>query len=108
VHNHEDAAIDECRRAAASWAPTLRALGHDERLLIAMWLGRGSCTVRDLERATGMAQSLVSYHLRELREAGIVTASADGRANRYRLCCTDLADLVSLVGGLESAARQAA
>jgi DNA-binding transcriptional ArsR family regulator len=54
-----------------------------------------------------MSRQLVSYHLRELRTAGLVVASVERRSNRYRLCCPDLDDLVSLIGGLELAARQA-
>jgi len=54
-----------------------------------------------------MSQQLVSYHLRELRTAGLVAASVEGRSNRYRLCCSDLDDLVSLIGELELADRQA-
>jgi DNA-binding transcriptional ArsR family regulator len=63
--------------------------------------------VRELEQVTGMSQQLVSYHLRELRTAGLVAASPEGRSNRYHLCCSDLDDLVSLIGGLELAAREA-
>ena len=54
-----------------------------------------------------MSQQLVSYHLRALRTAGLVAAPVEGRSNRYRLCCSDLDDLVSLIGELELAARQA-
>lgn len=99
--------VEECRAIAAAWAPTLRALGHPERLLIAVWLAGGTRSVRELEDVTGMSQSLVSYHLRELREAGIVTAVAEGRSNRYRLCCADLDEVASLIGTLETAAVRA-
>ena len=54
-----------------------------------------------------MSQQLVSYQLRALRTAGLVAASVEGRSNRYRLCCSDLDDLVTLIGELELAARQA-
>ena len=78
----------------------LRALAHEERLLIALWLADSECTVRELEEVTGMRQSLVSYHLQELRREGIVTASATGRSNRYRLSRVDLDQLAKLIGGL--------
>jgi ArsR family transcriptional regulator, lead/cadmium/zinc/bismuth-responsive transcriptional repressor len=96
----ESAELEECRRIAAEWAPILRALGHEERLLIALWLAGSTCTVRELEGVTGMSQSLVSYHLRELREAGLVDASAVGRSNQYRLSHADLDQLATLVGSL--------
>ncbi len=99
----DPAEIEACRRLAAAWTPVLRALAHEERLLIALWLAGADCSVRELERVTGLGQSLVSYHLRELREAGLVVASASGRSNRYRLAHAELDQLASLIGKLEPA-----
>jgi len=93
--------IEECRRIAESWAPVLHALANEERLLIALWLAGSECTVRELQEVTGMRQSLVSYHLQELRKAGLVTASPHGRSNRYRLARADLDQLATLIGKLE-------
>lgn len=101
-----EAEIVECRDLAAGWAPVFRALAHEERLLIALWLAGAECSVRELERVTGLGQSLVSYHLRELREAGLVVASAHGRSNRYRLAHTELDQLAELIGTLAPAAPQ--
>ena len=95
--------IEACRRLAGAWTPVLRALAHEERLLIALWLAGADCSVRELEQVTGLRQSLVSYHLRELREAGLVVASASGRSNRYRLAHAQLDQLASLIGKLEPA-----
>jgi DNA-binding transcriptional ArsR family regulator len=95
--------IAACRGLAESWAPTLRALAHEERLLIVLWLAGAECTVRELEKVTGLGQSLVSYHLRELREAGLVVASVHGRSNRYRLAHAQLDQLAALLGKLEPA-----
>jgi DNA-binding transcriptional ArsR family regulator len=95
------AQVEECRALAESWAPILRALGSEERLLIVLWLAGSSCSVRELEQVTGMSQSLVSYHLRELREAGLVASTAAGRSNRYQLASANLDQLASLLGGLQ-------
>lgn len=95
------AEIEECRRVASSWAPVLQALANEERLLIALWLAGSECSVRELEQVTGMRQSLVSYHLQELRRAGLVTASPVGRSNRYRLARGDLDQLATVIGRLE-------
>jgi DNA-binding transcriptional ArsR family regulator len=103
----DPADIAECRRIAAVWAPTLRALANVDRLLIVLWLAGGSRSVRELEAATGLSQSLVSYHLRGLSDAGLVTASAEGRSNRYRLRRADLDQVASLMGSLDSAAGDA-
>ena len=94
------AEVEECQALAAAWAPTLRALGNEERLLIVLWLAGSSCSVRELEQVTGMSQSLVSYHLRELRTARLVDSTVAGRSNRYRLANADLDQLASLLGRL--------
>ncbi|MCW2781157.1 MAG: ArsR family transcriptional regulator [Marmoricola sp.] len=92
--------LEECQRLATSWAPVLRALSSPERLLIVLWLAGNTSSVRDLERVTGLGQSLVSYHLQALRRAGLVTVTAQGRSNLYRLANADLDKLATLVGNL--------
>jgi DNA-binding transcriptional ArsR family regulator len=98
----DPAVLADCQRLAITWAPVLQALANPERLLIVLWLAGTSSSVRELERVTGLGQSLVSYHLRSLRDAGLVTATAEGRANRYRLADADLDKLALLVGNLEA------
>ena len=95
--------LAQCEKLAVTWAPVLRALGNPERLLITLWLAGTTSTVRDLERVTGLSQSLVSYHLRELRDAGLVYATAEGRSNRYALAHPDLDSLATLLGSLDAA-----
>ena len=94
--------IAECRLMADRWAPTLKAFANPDRLLIVLWLAGTRCSVRDLQRVTGLGQSLVSYHLRALREAGLVEASPEGRANLYRLARPDLDRLAALLGTLDA------
>lgn len=98
----DPADIEQCRRIAVEWAPSLRALGNPERLLIVLWLAGGSRSVRELEEATGLSQSLVSYHLRGLREAGLITSSAEGRSNRYRLVGAELDQVAGIIGSVEA------
>src|SRR3989442_15813029 len=97
----DPAEVEECRRLAHSWATVLRALAHEERLLIALWLAGSECSVRELEQVTGLSQSLVSYHLQQLRDAGLVASTAAGRSNRYRLSSVDLDQLAGLIGSLQ-------
>jgi DNA-binding transcriptional ArsR family regulator len=97
------AMVAECRQQADTWAPVLRALANPDRLLITLWLAGASCSVRELEEVTGLSQSLVSYHLAELRKADLVTATAHGRTNSYALSHPDLDKLAALVGSLEGA-----
>jgi DNA-binding transcriptional ArsR family regulator len=102
----DPAQVEECQALASAWAPTLRALANEERLLIVLWLAGTSCSVRELEQVTGMSQPLVSYHLRELRAAALVESTATGRSNRYHLANADLDQLASLLGGLHVDAQR--
>ena len=99
----DEAVVAECRQLADTWAPVLRALANPDRLLITLWLAGTSCSVRELQQVTGLSQSLVSYHVAELRKAGLVMATAQGRTNRYALSHPDLDKLATLVGNLEAA-----
>jgi DNA-binding transcriptional ArsR family regulator len=97
--------VELCRRIAAEWAPTLRALGNEDRLLIVLWLAGGARSVRELEHATGLSQPLVSYHLRWLRDAGLVDATPAGRSNRYRLRTSELDRVATVIGNVDVGAQ---
>jgi ArsR family transcriptional regulator len=51
--------------------------------------------VRDLVAETGMAQPLVSHHLRVLREAGLVDSTVRANLTVYRLRPEALAELAT-------------
>ena len=74
----------------------LGLLGDPNRWQLVGELGRSDRRVGELVSLVGKPQNLVSYHLRELRDAGVVQArrsSADGRDVYYRadlLHCRDL------------------
>ena len=104
MHDVDPKVVADCRQVASTWSLVLRALANDERLLIVLWLAESECSVRELERVTGLSQSLVSYHLGELRKAGLVVASSEGRSNRYRLADPDLDQLGMLICTLSSGA----
>lgn len=93
----------QCQQPAVTWAPVLRAHANAERLLITLWLAGSTCSVRDLKRVTELGQSLVSRPLRELRDAGLVSATAEGRSNRYARAHPDLDSLATLLGSLDAA-----
>jgi DNA-binding transcriptional ArsR family regulator len=95
------AVVAECQAMAETWAP-VRPLGNQDRLLIVHWLAGTDGSVRHLEKVTGLSQSLVSYHLAELRKSGLVTATAVGRTNRYALSRPELDSLAGLLCGLDA------
>jgi ArsR family transcriptional regulator, arsenate/arsenite/antimonite-responsive transcriptional repressor len=63
----------------------LAALADPVRLRIVGVLAGGSRCVWDLHGEVPVAANLLSYHLRVLRQAGLVTAARRGRWVDYRL-----------------------
>lgn len=66
-------------------AELFKVLGNESRLWLVRLLGSEPMTVGALIEATGMSQPLVSQHLRTLRQAGLVTATRNGKAVTYVL-----------------------
>lgn len=100
------AATDPLERAR-SLAPLLKALADERRLAILLLLADRPLTVKELQAETGMGQTLASHHLRSLRDHGLVTATPEGRSNRYSLCCDALADPLRMLDGLTALAAAA-
>ena len=70
---------------AESCASKLRVLGDRTRLSVLERLMERPLSVGQLTAALHVEQSLMSHHLRVLRDAGLVEAQRDGRAVLYRL-----------------------
>ena len=67
-------------------AERARALSDPTRLVLAAALRAGSeLCVCDLAWISGLAQNLVSHHLRWLRSHGLVTSRRDGKLVMYSL-----------------------
>jgi ArsR family transcriptional regulator len=63
----------------------LAALADPIRWRVLQLLGGGERCVCDLEAATGLAQSRLSYHLGILREAELICGRREGRWSYYSL-----------------------
>ena len=66
-------------------AEVCAGLADPKRILILYELADGPKNVTELVNALGMAQPLVSRHLKVLRERGMVIATRQGPAVEYRL-----------------------
>lgn len=66
-------------------ADKLRVLADATRLAVVQALFARPAHVGELGRTLGVEQSLLSHHLRVLREAGLVLAERDGKAVLYRV-----------------------
>jgi len=74
--------VDRVRAVAAA---RFRALGDETRLRLLELLVAGERNVAELMDRTGLGQSLISHHLRALREAGLVRDRRDGRWVYYSI-----------------------
>ena len=77
--------IDTDSGEEVSCASVLKVLADETRLAVVEQLLTGSRCVAEINETLGVEQSLLSHHLKVLREAGLVTAERDGRQVRYSL-----------------------
>lgn len=79
----------------------VRLAGHPLRWRLLTELAQGDHRVRELVTLIGEPQNLVSYHLRLLRDGGLVTAtrsSFDGRDTYYHLDLDHCAEALAATG----------
>ncbi len=79
-----------------------RALSDETRLRVVDQLRGGEQCVCELTAALDLGQSLLSFHLKTLKDAGLVTDRRDGRWAYYSLTYEAFALLEAFVGGLPS------
>jgi ArsR family transcriptional regulator, arsenate/arsenite/antimonite-responsive transcriptional repressor len=84
-------------------ARLFHALSDETRLSILQRLRLGERCVCDLTDALDAAQSRLSFHLKVLKEAGLVTDRREGRWMYYTLNPEALIEVVELVETLASA-----
>jgi DNA-binding transcriptional ArsR family regulator len=85
----------------------LKVLGDENRLRILQTLERGERSVSEILEQTGLAQTLVSFHLRTLRDAGVVTTERRGPFIFYRLADASLPNLLEACGKYAETLRDA-
>jgi len=73
----------------------LKSLAELNRLRIVMAIGKGSLSVTEIIQATALPQTLVSFHLRTLRNSQIVRTERKGPFVYYHLSSPDLIDVLS-------------
>jgi DNA-binding transcriptional ArsR family regulator len=92
----EDEAVADMELAGLA-----KALGHPARVaIVRLLLRRNACMCGEIVDVLPLAQSTVSQHLKQLKEAGLIRGEVDGP----RVCyCVDegvLAQLAALLGQL--------
>ena len=86
----------------------LQALADENRLRILEVLRGGEHCVCELQTSLDMGQSLLSHHLRSLREAGLVKDRREGRWIHYSLSREALTALEQYLGSIALDAAVAA
>lgn len=85
----------------------LRMLADPMRAAILDRLATAELCVCHLQDVLGAKQTLVSHHLKALRDAGLVDTEPSGRFTYYRLHPGAFDDVVDAVQGLAAASRSA-
>ncbi len=81
-------------------AMLFHALSDETRLAVLDMLRSGERCVCDLQGALDAAQSRLSFHLKVLRDAGLVSDRREGRWSYYRLNVDTLEEMHDIVRAL--------
>lgn len=86
-------------------AARAKALGHPARVRIVRLLAAQSeCRGADVFSELPLAQSTISEHLRVLKDAGLVSARAEGTSMAYCLDSAALAELTDALAAIRASA----
>lgn len=86
-------------------ARLFHALSDETRLLILQRLQHGEQCVCDLTEAFKTGQSRLSFHLKVLKDAGLVTDRPEGRWIYYSLNQTGLEEIQEFIGELQKSSH---
>ncbi|HET9683561.1 MAG TPA: metalloregulator ArsR/SmtB family transcription factor [Gemmatimonadaceae bacterium] len=98
-------AIKPALRDADRAVMLFHALSDATRLAILEMLRGGEQCVCDLQDELGAAQSRLSFHLKVLRDAGLVTDRKEGRWSYYRIAPAALGEVHDLAVALQPTKR---
>src|SRR3982750_83866 len=88
-------------------AELFHAMSDQIRVDVVVLLLDGERCVCDLMADLGLAQSRLSWHLKTLSDAGIITGRREGRWNYYSLNSDGLTEMRSLLDALKPGRRLA-
>lgn len=87
---------------AQALCPLFKALADPRRLEVVLALAAGERCVCELTEQMGLAQSKLSFHLKVMREAGLLDSRVQGRWVYYRLRPEAIAQLGSWLERLQT------
>jgi DNA-binding transcriptional ArsR family regulator len=89
--------LDQLMRNARRASDFLKALSHENRLLLLCLLAERERTVTELENLLSLRQPMVSQQLARLRLDRLVTTRRDGKAMYYSLANDDVRRVISVI-----------
>lgn len=91
------AELDVLMRKARKASDFLKALSHENRLLLLCLLAERERTVTELENILSLRQPMVSQQLARLRLDQLVTTRRDGKAVYYSLANDDVRRMIAVI-----------
>ena len=88
--------VEQSRKASE----LMKALSHENRLLILCLLRDGERSVSDLEEILGLSQAAASQQLARLRLDGLVKARRDGRMIYYSIASKEVIAVIATLHDL--------
>ncbi|CAJ0874754.1 Biofilm growth-associated repressor [Ralstonia sp. LMG 32965] len=95
-----DAAISMLRASASQACAVLKAMAHEDRLLLLCQLTQGERNVGELEALVGLHQPSLSQQLGVLRDEGLVTTRREGKYIYYRLASFEVIQIMQTLSEL--------
>jgi DNA-binding transcriptional ArsR family regulator len=92
--------LDHLRQSATQCCALLKAMAHEDRLLLLCQLTEGEQNVGELEASVGVHQPSLSQHLGVLREEGLVAARREGKYIYYSLASKEVIAIMQTLSEL--------
>jgi DNA-binding transcriptional ArsR family regulator len=89
--------LDEFMRKARKASDFLKAMAHENRLLLLCLLAERERSVTELENILSLRQAMVSQQLARLRLDGLVAPRRDGKVIYYSLANDDVRQVISII-----------
>jgi DNA-binding transcriptional ArsR family regulator len=89
--------LEHFKRQARKASDVLKALAHENRLLMLCLVAERERSVMEIETILSMRQPAVSQQLARLREDGLVTTRRDGKAIYYSLASEEVRQIMAVL-----------
>lgn len=84
----------------------LKCIVDSNRRRILELISPGEKCVSELVEQSGMEQSLVSHHLKSLRDCGLVKSRRQGQNILYSISSSDIVDLLTLIRDISNSIEE--